>query len=419
MLTRTTPAVEERLLRPSLGVLLRLVWTERSISRVELARRTDLARSTVTRSINALLTTGLVREVGVGPSRGGRRPILLEFQDTAYGVAGVELTSERVAVALTDLRGNVLAWEERPYAVRIDPDGARALAGELTSRCLERWQRSAERLVCIGVAVPSPVDRGAPTLLSPVDLPAWRGQPGLEPLAERFGVPVLLDNDANLGALGEHRWGAGQGADNVVYLTIGAGVGAGHVIQGRLYRGSTGVAGELSHFPTDPRGDPCSCGMRGCLSSATSANALVRHAERYAAANPGSPLARAPVTLDAVERAALAGDEAALRAIDEIVDRLANAIGTVLNLFNPARVVMGGDLLRLGELLLEPLRRAVRDRVRASSAGAARIVASTLGDRAIAIGAATMALEHALGDLRLFPPLRGVVEGRGGVIAAS
>ena len=397
---------EGGLLRPSTAMLLGLVWRERRISRADLARRAEVARSTVTRTVNALLPTGLLREVGEGVSRGGRRPILLAFQDEAYGVAGVELGNTRVAVALTDLRGRVLAWEEEPHAVREDPEGARALAAELVARCLAAWRRGPAGLVCIGVALSCPIDTGAPTLLPTVELPAWRGEPGLETLRSRFGVPVLLDNDANLGALAEHRWGAGQGVPNLAYLAITGGVGAGHVIDGRLYRGQTGVAGELGHFPADPAGVRCSCGMRGCLSSTVGVPAVERRAGRLAASHPGSALGEPPVTLATLARAALAEDPVALRAVAETVDPLANALSVLLNLNNPGRVVIGGGLLRLGEALLGPLRQAVQDRTRASSAGAVAIVAGALGERAVAVGAATMALEHALADLRLFPPLR-------------
>ncbi len=401
------PAADEATLtRPSTSRLLRLLWGERRLSRAELARRADVARSTVTRMVNALLPTGLVRETGMGPSHGGRRPVLLEFRDDAYAVAGVDLSGERVAVALTDLRGSVHAWEEEPHPVRDDPDGARRLAGTLLARCADRWRDGPAGLVCVGAAIPSPVDTGAPTLLSALALPAWRGRPGLEALEARFGVPVVLDNDANLGALAEQRWGAGQGVDDLAYLAITRGVGAGLMIGGRIHRGQTGVAGELGHFPADPRGPLCECGMRGCLSSMVDVPGIERRASRHAADQPGSALGAPPVSIAALERAAVAGDPAAAAVIDETVDLLANAIATVLNLNNPGRVVIGGGILRLGEALLGPLRRAVQDRTRVSSAGAAPILAGVLGDRAIAVGAATLALDRALGDLRLFPPLR-------------
>jgi predicted NBD/HSP70 family sugar kinase len=382
-----------------------MIWTARGISRAELSRRTALARSTVSRAVNALVASGLVSEVGVGPSRGGRRPIILQFQDDAYGVMGVELDRNRVAVALTNLRGQVHAWEERTFPVHNDPDGTRALVVTLIEQCLARWHHRPERLVAIGVAVASPVDRAAADPLSHVVLPAWGGRLGLEVLTQRFGVPVMVDNDANLGALAEHWWGAGRAVSDLVYLEISVGVGSGHIIGGKVYRGATGVAGEMGHLPIDVAGAPCECGLRGCLTHLVGHEGLQRRAEGL---RPGFPASRlAPgFGVAALHDAAQAGDALALRVIEETAATLATAIAGMMNLLNPAMVVIGGELQRLGEPLFAPLRRAVQERSRISSAASAQIVASPLGDRAVALGAATYALEAALNDVGLFPAVR-------------
>jgi len=390
-------------LPPHAGSLVSLIWSSGGISRAELSRRTALARSTISITVSSLLAKGLVSEVGVGPSKGGRRPILLRFEDDAFGVVGVDVGRTHVAVALTNLRGRVVAWDRRPHAVHADPAGTRALVAELIDGCLAHWKLPRERLVAIGVGMPSPVSRDAYESLSRLVLPAWKGRGGFEELEERFGVPVLIDNDANLGALAEHWWGAGRGVDDLVYIEVSAGVGAGHIIGGKAYRGANGVAGELGHLPVDANGAPCECGLRGCLTHLVSEKDVVDRGMALRAEFPASALAREEITIAALEEAASAGDPLALRLIEDTVGWLATGIAGMLNLFDPSMVIVGGHLARLGDLMIVPLRRAVRDRTRVSSAAPAQIVASALGERAVALGAATFALETALADVGLFP----------------
>jgi len=398
--------------RPLADAVLRLIWRERRISRAEIARQAELSRSTVSEIVGAILPTGLVAEIGAGPSRGGRRPIVLQFQDHACCILGVEMGATHVAVALTDLRGRVLAWRERAHPVRTDPDGTRALIVELCEACLGANGSGPPSLVGIGVAVPSPVDPGNPHRLSEVVLPDWQGRTGLEVLGARWSVPLFVDNDANLGALAELWWGAGRGVKDFAYIKIATGVGSGHVVGGEIYRGATGVAGEIGHLAIDPHGEPCICGLRGCLATLVGAPALVKRARALLAEDhPDSVLASGALTIDSIEEAALAGDPLALQLTREAADVLGIAVADMLNLMNPAMVVLGGGLARLGELLLEPLRESVRQRTLLTSLAASEIHTSELGHRAVAIGAATLVLKTALEDSRLFPV---AVKGNGG-----
>ena len=382
---------------------LRLIWKEHRISRAEISRRTGLSRSTVSESVDALLPTGLIAEVGVGPSNGGRPPVVLEFRDDACAILGIDMGASHVTVTLTDLRGRVLAWEGRDHAVRTDPAGTRAIIIELCDACLTRWPAGTRRLVGIGVAVPSPVDPRHPDRLSEVVLPAWRGSLGLSVLTQRYGVPLLVDNDANLAALGERWWGAGREVDDFAYIKVATGVGLGHVIGGRIYRGSTGVAGEIGHMAIDPNGLPCICGLRGCLATLVGAPALVERARAILAVNPHSILAGTEPTVVSIEDAALAGDTLALTLVHEAAEHLGIAVAGLLNIMNPAMVILGGGLARLGNVLLGPLRETVRRRTLISSLVACEIRTSELGGQATAVGAATMVLEAALADSSLFP----------------
>jgi len=391
--------------RPLTAGIVQLIWRERRISRAEIARRADLSRSTVSEIVGGLLPTGLVAEVGEGPSAGGRRPIVLEFQDDAYALLGVDIGATHVAVALTDLRGQVLAWEERNHPVRTDPAGTRALIAELGDACLARWPGRPGRLVGVGVAVPSPVDPARPDELPEVALPAWHGQSGLGALGARWRVPVLVDNDANLGALAERWWGAGRDVDDFAYVKVATGVGSGHIVGGRIYRGANGFAGEIGHFVIDPRGPACVCGLKGCLTTFVGTPALLDRAAALVHALGGSRLAGRHLTISALEDAALAGDPAALQVVREAAEHLGVAISGMLNLLDPAVVIVGGGLARVGEALLAPLRETVRARSLVGAVTGSQIVTSALGARSVAVGAATLVLETALADLRHFPAL--------------
>ncbi len=400
--------------RPLANAVLRLIWQERRISRAEIAQRARLSRSTVSEVVGELLPTGLIVERGVGESRGGRRPIIIEFRDDAALILGVEMGAAHVGAALTDLRGRVVAWRTSEHPVRTDPDGTRALVSELCDLCLA--EVTGDRpLVGVGVAVPSPVDPSRPERLSEVVLPAWRGRLGLEALGERLGVPLMVDNDANLGALAERWWGAGRGVDDFAYIKLATGVGCGYVINGDIYRGATGVAGEIGHLAIAPQGKPCICGLRGCLATVVGTQALIERAIELRAAAPGGRLGTGPVSIADIERAALAGDALAQKVATEAAEYIGIAVAGLLNLMNPSMVVLGGDLAGLGELLLEPVRETVRQRTLVSLVAAAELRTSELGPQSVAVGAATMVLKEALTDCRLL----AVVDGPAGATGTS
>jgi glucokinase-like ROK family protein len=389
--------------RPLADAVLRLIWQERRISRAEIARNAKLSRSTVSEIVNEILPMGLIAEIGEGPSRGGRPPIVLEFRDDACVILGVEMGATHVVVALIDLRGKVLSWKAREHPVRSDPVGTRKLIAELCKDCLLASAVGDRPLVGIGVAVPCPVDPFGSHRLSTVVLPRWEGELGLEELAKHYDVPLMVDNDANLGALAEHWWGVGRGVDDIAYIKVATGIGSGHVIGGEIYRGATGVAGEIGHIAIDPQGKPCICGLRGCLVTLIGGQALLERAAELRSEYPQSKLAAGGHSVRELEDAALAGDPLALQVAQEAANYLGRAVASLLNLMNPSLVIVGGDLARLGDLLIHPLRDTVEKRTLVSSVAAAQIRASELGFRSTAIGAATLVLKAALADSRLFP----------------
>jgi len=400
------PALEARG-RPLPHLALETIWYNRRISRADLSRLLEVSRSTASELVSDLLDTKLVAEVGDGPSRGGRRPILLEFQDEAHFILGVDMGATHVAVALTDLRGRVLAWREEAHPVRSDPEGTRELMVRLCEACLAEVAGASKALLGLGVAVPAPVDHRDPKRLSPTVLPAWEGKSGFESLETHFGVPVFVDNDANLGAVAERWWGAGRGIEDFTYIKVATGIGAGLMVGGEVYRGATNAAGEIGHVSIDPNGLPCVCGNRGCLATFVGGEALVRRAREGLADSPGSMLAGCEITTGHIERAALAHDPLAMQVVREAAHHLGVAIAGLLNLLNPGAVILGGSLARLGDDLLLPLRETVVRRTLVSSVAASEIRVSELGPQGIAIGASTLVLASALERPSLFPAMRG------------
>jgi predicted NBD/HSP70 family sugar kinase len=383
--------------------VLRLIWRERQISRAEIARQAVLSRSTVSEIVTGLLKKELVAEVGAGPSSGGRRPIVLEFQDDNRVILGVEMGGAHVAVALTNMRGRVVAWMVQEHPVRGDPVGTRALIRKMCDACLQIRGQGTNGLVGIGIAVASPMNPEDPQGLSDIVLPAWGGYTGFEELAEHYQVPVMSDNDANLGALAETWWGSGVGLDNLIYLKVGTGIGSGHIIKGEIFRGATGYAGEIGHVSLDMKGPRCVCGLRGCLVTYAGFKALMHCVEELRKDYPESVLAGTELSMDAIGKASLSGDPLALRVVQEVAESLGVVMAGVINLMNPSMVVVGGWLAGLGNLVLHPIQKIAQERTLMHSLAASKIRVSEMGAQCIAIGAATLVLKAALEDSRLIP----------------
>lgn len=384
-------------------LLLNLIWSERGISRAEIARVTGLSRSTVSAIVEDLLETGLVSFRGAGESQGGRPPVILGFEDDALALVGVDMGASHVSVIVTNLRGETRAWQTRSHNVRPDPEGSLSLVDQLIGEALYDAGMSDERLVGIGVGVPSPVNPRHPGTVSPLVMPRWRDVDITARLKAVHSCPVLVDNDANLGALAELWWGRGVGGRDLVFIKVGTGIGCGHIIHGDIYRGATGVAGEIGHLTIDPNGPPCVCGLTGCLATYVGSDALLARTRDALMAAPHSLLTTDNLDIGALVAAAHAEDPVALRMIADAGRRLGTAIASLVNLNNPGQVILGGGLMRAGDLLLEPLRDTLRRKTLWLALDDFSIDVGALGERDIAIGAATLVLKGALDEPSLFP----------------
>ena len=365
-------------------------------SRAELARRTALAPSTVSAVIAELQSDRLVVEPpGDGTPRApgamGRPPVLVAL-DRAAGVAlGLDFGKRHLRVAVADLAHAVLAERHEELDADLPAAEAIALATRLVGEVLDEAGALSAEIAGVGMGLPGPVHRPTGELGDSTILPGWVGVRAADAMSAALGHPVEVENDASLGALSEWMWGAGRGADDMAYLKLATGIGAGLIVRGRPYGGSGGTAGEIGHTVIDPAGPVCRCGNRGCLETLAGSAAILD--------SVGGAFAE-PVTLPAVIASALDGHAASRRAIGDAGATIGRAVATLCNLLNPQRVVVGGDLAAAGELLLAPLAESLRRGAVRSAADDVRVLPGALGDRAEVLGAVALVLRRGARLLR-------------------
>ncbi|HMC70595.1 MAG TPA: ROK family transcriptional regulator, partial [Mycobacteriales bacterium] len=318
----------------NLARVLDVVRVEGSLPRVDIVRHANLSRATVSSLVSELLTRGLVREKADdrGLGSGGRPPSLVELEPRAAAAVGVDIGRTHVRVAVADLVLDVIAEEARRVDVPDHPDEALDIVVEVTERLLTQSGVDRRDLLGVGVGLPGPVDRASGRLGSVTILPGWVGLAPRAELEKRLGVPVLVENDANLGALAEGLVGAGRGSRVLAYVKVAAGVGAGLLVDGRLFRGATGAAGEIGHTTLQNSGPVCRCGNRGCLEQLAGAAALL------------AQMAAAGFEVGDVEellQLAADGHAGARRVLADAGEHIGLAVANLVTLLDTDRVVIG------------------------------------------------------------------------------
>ena len=367
--------------------VLRSLLAQGAQTQADIARSTGLSPATVSNIVRGLRAAGAVE---VTPAPGGRRAVRVSLSRARGVVVGVDFGHRHLRVAVADLAHTVLAESNQ----RLDVDhsaseGLRA-AIEVVDRLLAEAGSSRAEVVGVGMGVPGPIDTTTGAVGSSSILPGWVGVDPAAAVSETLERPVHVDNDANLGALGEVAWGAGRGRRDVAYIKAATGIGAGLVLDGRLYRGRAGTAGEIGHTTVDEQGEVCRCGNRGCLETFVGTPRLLELLAR----SHGRDL-----TLPDVLRLAADGDAGSGRILADAGRQIGVAVANLCNLLSPELVIVGGGLAGAGDLVLQPLRDAVRRYAIPSAAAAVEIVPGELGERAEVLGAVALALRHVEGHL--------------------
>ncbi len=380
-------------------LVLRAIYIGQATTRATIAEQTGLTRPTVSQIVAELLEAGLVREEGPGESRGGKPPMLLSFADDAYYIIGMHLEGRTIYGAVMDLRGRILdRVADTPHYAGVES----ILEGFYQT--LDRLRAEVPRpLLGVGVSVPGLVDHVNGVVRYMAYLDWWNVSLG-KWLSERLGedIPIYVDNDTNIAALGECVFGAGGRASNMAIVMVSTGVGAGFILNGEIYHGAKGGAGEIGHMPVADTDVPCICGRRRCLEAVASGWALVRQAQDAARAHPESALhAQTPdeITFEHVRRAVQVGDKVALDLVREVGRHLGRVVAVLISTMNPQRVIIGGLATELGEPLFESLRRTVNEHTLAVLAQDTEILPASLGSDAFLLGAAAQVLKGELGVL--------------------
>jgi predicted NBD/HSP70 family sugar kinase len=357
-------------------------------SRAEIARRTGLSRSTVSSIVADLQSTGLVvdrKNGGHGAAGSGRPPALIALDSSAGLALGIDFGKRHLAVALADLSHEILAEQWVVMGDDYSADEGMLKAVGLVERVLDQGDADRSRVLGVGMGIPGPIQQTGVVGSSAI-LPGWVGRSPEERMAQLLELPVRGGNDANLGALAEFTWGAGRGSSSLVYLKLATGIGAGMVIDGRLFTGAGGTAGEIGHTTIDETGDICRCGNRGCLETYAGAAAIAGLLSRSFGEELGP---------DEVVSRAMQGDPGCRRALADAARHVGVAVANLCNLVNPKRIVVGGSMGRAGDLLLDPLRESVSLRAIPSAAEDVEIVPGELGERAELLGAVALVLQEA------------------------
>jgi predicted NBD/HSP70 family sugar kinase len=351
-----------------------------SLSRADLARLMGLSPTTITAVVADLRARGLVVEESERgePTGRGRPPVLLRLDPSAGGALGIDFGHRHLRVAVADLSRTVLAEREIGLDVDAAAEGSLDAAAAMVEDVLAEAGMDRGRIVGAGVGLPGPLDVRTGTVGSSVILPGWVGLQPTEVLERRLGVSVKVDNDANLGALGEVSFGAGRGFSDALYVKVSSGIGAGLVLGGRLYHGAVGLAGELGHVQVQEHGRVCRCGNRGCLETVASAGAVLavlRHAH-------GADLGVRDVLALVAD-----GDPGARRVVDDAGRAIGRVLADHCNLLNPAAIIVGGELSAAGAPLLEGIRESIDRYAQPVIAQAVEILPAALGERAEVLGA--------------------------------
>ncbi|RCX18204.1 putative NBD/HSP70 family sugar kinase [Fontibacillus phaseoli] len=370
------------------SIVLDTIRQRQPLSRADIAAGIGLNKATVSSLVSELINSNLVTEIGPGESSGGRKPTLLLFNKSAGFAIGVDIRVSDLLAVLVDLEGNVIREKSVPlsdFSPEIVLDQIRKTISLLSRKLPE----SPYGIIGIGIGVPGLVDEKSNVVSAP-NL-GWEHVDLAGALAGDLGDNIHIDNEANAGAIGEKLYGAGRDSLNLIYLSIGVGIGSGIIVGGALYRGTSNFSGEVGHMTVAENGPLCRCGNRGCWETLASEKALL---DRAAAIWPGDD---AP-DLEDFLKAAKQGDEEAVNLLNEIGSQLGVGLANLVNILNPELIVIGNRLSLAGELFEDAMLRTIKSRSLSYHRKKTHVDFAKLGIRSTALGAASMPITTFLTD---------------------
>lgn len=385
----------------NLSIILNVLRDRSPLSRAALAVATGLNKTTVSSLVQQLIDANLVTESGVGKNLTGRPGILLQLNAHAGGMIGVEIGVDFISVILTDFAAHIV-WRHQE---RTDRHNSQTVflqhAIKLIKTAVFQAQQLGLDLLGIAMGVPGLVDTQSGTLLYAPNL-GWENVPLRQLLQSRFEFPVTVDNEAAMAAFGESYFGVARGARNILYVSAGVGIGGGLVLDGRIYPGSTGFAGEVGHMTLEMDGPLCSCGNFGCWETLAAQSSVFYRIHQAIAAGAHSSLShykngrRENLTIPVIVQAAHAGDRVALDALTETGKYIGIGLANLINALNPEMVVFGGILSLAQEFLMPVIQDTIRVRALHWASRSAQIVVAAYGSDACVMGAVAMIYDQIL-----------------------
>jgi glucokinase-like ROK family protein len=390
-------------------LVLHLIHSGVNNSRLELAREADLSPASITSIVQRLMTKGLVIESEPARSNLGRRPVPLEIRSDAAYLVGVDLGSIYLRIVITDINGNIIHKYRTPTGM-----------AEGRKRVLEKTFQSIEEAIKgsglspgairgIGIAHSGVIDSDAGLVLSyprPGQMAEWKNIPLRQIFQDQFKVPCVLEDSVRTTTTAEKCFGLGKDLDNFLYINVGMGIGAGIFLDGKLYRGAGGSAGEFGHITADENGPLCSCGNNGCLETVASCGAIIRAVRTAIEQGIDSKIRDLAdgdldkVSIEIIAQAVAENDSLAFRVLQKAASYIAIGLADLVNLLNPRVMICGGALFReVPQLLSEPVRRIIKQRSLEKSANEVQLQVSGLGAEAGALGASRLIAEKILSDL--------------------
>ena len=379
---RRTPGSQTSLREANRGRIVDAIKRHGGLTQVELAAATGLSPATVSNIVKELSEQGVLSTSK--SMRSGRRAQYVTLAHASGLVCGIHFSQRQLRIALADAAMTVLTEHEMPLARDHRSDNEIRRVGLLLADMLDSVSADRDELLAVGVAMSAPMDAASGMVARPGILRGWEGVAIADSIERALRVPVFVDNASNLSASAEHQQGALRGNDDAMFVEVSDGIGSGILIGGRLLRGASGSAGELGHTVIVENGPPCRCGNLGCLEAIAGGDAIL---DELRARMPGLKLG------DVIVRA-MSGDDACVRAIADAGSHVGVAAANAAAMYDPSRIVIGGQLARAGELFLGPIRQVVDRSLATRLAPPPEIVAGQLGVRAGLVGAMSLAVER-------------------------
>ncbi|MDP4290364.1 MAG: ROK family transcriptional regulator [Bacteroidota bacterium] len=389
--------------------IIQLLYIEGNKSIPDIGRATGMSIPTITRTITELIEEGLVLDNGIGASIGGRRPNLYLLNAEARYVLGIDMGRFSTHIAILNLNRQIVSSEE---IIISELEHDETIVDKIYQKFKELIANAgidSKKLIGIGVAFPGLID--AKTGMSQT-YKNFSDRPLSKFFEDKFDLPVFVENDARVMALGESYFGLAQGKENVLCLKIGAGIGMGMILNGKLYRGNSGFAGEFGHLEVEPEGKLCICGKRGCLETVASGRAIANRAQSDMANGMVSILGKLsgeiPDKIDAgmVVEAAQLEDQYAIGLLSEMGEQLGKGIAVLINIFNPEMIIIGGKIGVAENYILDPLQLSLNKYAISRIKRDCQIVTSKLREKAALLGAFALVIDKIFEDMKEYHPAK-------------